>query len=566
MAPYLELKLDDFKGTDLRRITPRDTADLPFEITGTGAFWYAPQRTQRGNLIPPSYAVKSPEDPERNVPIEFINNTWYQIDWDDSATYKGYWVHADRNIAQGIGNTGWLGSQRTPISGGSLFQTRERAESASTQPEPEAVAAEEEDDPVDTNPALTERLAATFEDNPIFEDIAEANDPPQDRTHYLPTTVPIIRTLRPVGVNPRVNTIPLLIRSGREENLAAAVDPSETTSNSVRLDGSLKGKLPEPFDGDRTKTQRFLNAFKLFWMNNEDNSHMKNPYKRSTFFLGLFNGGKVDDWVEDQTEQLRNKTIRRSDRISKGDETLWSDLLEAFERAYAHTGRVEQARIELNKLEMDSNMIDDYIAKFENLLRKAEIPRTEVGSIQKFKDGLKRTILSAILRRDTWPETIDEWQDHARREVRRLDIVKEALGDSKSPFTSKPQINWQNIAQRFKSVTPPKKRSGVVPMEIDAVRLPDKDSAREAERIKLQKEGRCFFCKETGHFRFNCTKKPKKPQIPSAAQKARSTTTEPSQGIHTPDLEAARRIFEVLTIDEINAFYQDGAQERNKDF
>jgi hypothetical protein len=155
-------------------------------------------------------------------------------------------------------------------------------------------------------------------------------------------------------------------------------------------------------------------------MNNEDNPHMKSPYKRSTFFLGLFSGGKVDDWVEDQTEQLRYKTTRRSDRISKGDDILWSDLIEAFERAYAYTGKVEQARIELNKLEMDGNLIDDYIAKFENLLRKAEIPRSEVGSIQKFKDGLKRSVLSAILCRDTWPETIDEWQDHARREVRRL--------------------------------------------------------------------------------------------------------------------------------------------------
>jgi hypothetical protein len=44
--------------------------------------------------------------------------------------------------------------------------------------------------------------------------------------------------------------------------------------------------------------------------------------------------------------------------------------------------------MDLAKLEMEGNNIDDYIAKFENLLQKADIPRTEVGSIQKFKDGL----------------------------------------------------------------------------------------------------------------------------------------------------------------------------------
>jgi hypothetical protein len=44
--------------------------------------------------------------------------------------------------------------------------------------------------------------------------------------------------------------------------------------------------------------------------------------------------------------------------------------------------------MDLAKLEMEGNNIDDYIAKFENLLHKADIPHTEVGSIQKFKDGL----------------------------------------------------------------------------------------------------------------------------------------------------------------------------------
>jgi hypothetical protein len=53
--------------------------------------------------------------------------------------------------------------------------------------------------------------------------------------------------------------------------------------------------------------------------------------------------------------------------------------------------------MDLARLEMEGNHIDEYIAKFENLLRKADIPRTEVGSIQKFKDGLRKGVLSAIL-------------------------------------------------------------------------------------------------------------------------------------------------------------------------
>ena len=50
--------------------------------------------------------------------------------------------------------------------------------------------------------------------------------------------------------------------------------------------------------------------FKLFWMNNEENSHMKNPYKRSTYFLSLCTGEQVEDWVIQQVRELKEKTTR----------------------------------------------------------------------------------------------------------------------------------------------------------------------------------------------------------------------------------------------------------------
>jgi hypothetical protein len=57
-------------------------------------------------------------------------------------------------------------------------------------------------------------------------------------------------------------------------------------------------------------------------MNNEENSHMKTPYKRCTYFLGLFDGNKVEDWVQDQTVILWEKTTCLSDPIAKTDEDL----------------------------------------------------------------------------------------------------------------------------------------------------------------------------------------------------------------------------------------------------
>jgi hypothetical protein len=56
---------------------------------------------------------------------------------------------------------------------------------------------------MDMNLEQTERLAQTFTENLVFQDIVEAVDKPQDRAHYLPTTLPTaLPTMRPVGINP----------------------------------------------------------------------------------------------------------------------------------------------------------------------------------------------------------------------------------------------------------------------------------------------------------------------------------------------------------------------------
>jgi hypothetical protein len=224
---------------------------------------------------------------------------------------------------------------------------RDRAESASTQPQDEAQISPADNNPIDTNPTQTEILASHFADQPIFEDIAEAIEGAQDRSHYLPATLPSVAGLRPTSINPvRVRST----ATTEPATTAATTDTTRLITNAIKIDGQLKGQVPDTFDGDRTKTQTFMNAFNLFWMTNEDNTAMKLPYQRCTFFLGLLQGPKVKDWVVEQAKELRSKTTQCSDPIAKNDEDLWEDLKQAFENNYAHTGRLEEARANLAKL------------------------------------------------------------------------------------------------------------------------------------------------------------------------------------------------------------------------
>ena len=148
--------------------------------------------------------------------------------------------------------------------------------------------------------------------------------------------------------------------------------------------------------------------------------------------------------------------------MAKDNETLLDSLKQAFKNTYVNTGQIEQAHMELQKHKMEADLIDDYIAKFENLLAKGGIPHTEAGAIEKFKDRLKRGIQQGILNQDTWPTTIDGWEESTRREVCHYGIMKEALSKHGQAFP-KP-TKWQADAHRFFG----KKKNDPVPMEVDA--------------------------------------------------------------------------------------------------
>jgi hypothetical protein len=80
---------------------------------------------------------------------------------------------------------------------------------------------------------------------------------------------------------------------------------------------------------------------------------------------------------------------------------------------------------EFNNLEQKGNEIDDYIIKFNNLCSRLEFDRRSQLLIDKFSDGLSKGIHLKILQLDIWPETLEEWQETARRTVRRSTIMRE---------------------------------------------------------------------------------------------------------------------------------------------
>ena len=248
MAEYQQLVIDQFKEQDReRRLNPRKTNDLPVEIIGKGAFWRNPGLSPQGNDRLSSYYVMIDNI---NYPIEFINKQWYYLVWDDAEKFRGYWVKPSNLIPQGQHSLGWIGNQPEIATPMVLSQYRERAKSASTQGE--QLSPQEEppvdDDGIDTNPFQTELLAQAFTENPVFHDITESVNPAQSREHYLPTTILWTERLRPTHINPQ----PIYARATTSgETIAATTEATKLITNAIKIDGGLKGRAPEPFNGDR---------------------------------------------------------------------------------------------------------------------------------------------------------------------------------------------------------------------------------------------------------------------------------------------------------------------------
>jgi hypothetical protein len=95
---YETLVIEDLAtGTYPCQCNPRGQADLPDSITGRGAIWQMPNWSATGQLIPTSYYAYNDHD-RKYQPVEFINNRWYFIQWDDSIEFWGYWAFLNGDI------------------------------------------------------------------------------------------------------------------------------------------------------------------------------------------------------------------------------------------------------------------------------------------------------------------------------------------------------------------------------------------------------------------------------------------------------------------------------------
>ena len=98
------------------------------------------------------------------------------------------------------------------------------------------------------------------------------------------------------------------------------------------------GKLPDTFDGDRSKAEDFIEEVKGYLRLNQDVAGFNSPMKKVAFTLMHMKGPKVANWVKTMGE-----TIEGLDPLVNNIPAVWTTFLDMFNAQYQDSTKEEKA-------------------------------------------------------------------------------------------------------------------------------------------------------------------------------------------------------------------------------
>jgi Retrotransposon gag protein/Zinc knuckle len=264
--------------------------------------------------------------------------------------------------------------------------------------------------------------------------------------------------------------------------------------------------------------------FKIYKIMNPLANIMKQPYAWVAMALSLIHGPKVDDWVDEQLNDLELKVCT----MPRSDETLWTDFEAAFTDAFTDTAKKEDAYQKLKHLKMKDELVDDYITAFNSLAAKAGWELTNEGTIDAFRSGLQPGTLNTIMNWDVWPKTMTQWQQAARDKLQKY-LAKKAILSFHPSMGNQGNLGTRNQWQhRFGHHRQGGGSSSHDPNAMDVDTINTQNPLNEEEKQWLMAEGQCFFCKQQGHMSKNCPKEPScSNTTPNSPQPSRNTPPPP---------------------------------------
>ena len=243
---------------------------------------------------------------------------------------------------------------------------------------------------------------------------------------------------------------------------------------------------------------------------------MINPWQKVAHALTYVSGPNIYEW-----KRSAENWILSIPASSAPNRTVYDDFEEEFIESWTDTNEPYRAATELDKLRMQYDDIDEYIAQFAKLARKALYHENDPAVLEKFKSGLPLELLEPCMHQDE-PQNWETWTKSARTrqailtslKAHQVNTTRQPLSPIKE-FTPTPPL------------TPPP-----VPMEIDKMYTIPARRQSPNPKDDERRKGLCHLCKRHGHVQHYCPKK-----TPGRLARIASTQATPlvaDQGVKRP--------------------------------
>jgi len=255
----------------------------------------------------------------------------------------------------------------------------------------------------------------------------------------------------------------------------------------------LKVAPPQQYDGSMAKADIFINQLILYFKG----KNITDDHDKVICALSFMQEGSAARWARRITQEL--------DDIPR-EKVKWKVFLQQFKSTFGDPNPQATAQFKISSLKQGSQTAEEYVTSFRELAR--DTGYNDVALVEKFKHGLKPSLVASIYRLSDMPTDLEGWIFWACKLDRQW-REWEASNKSSHSLSKQPTISHQSVASHSKQQIKPtstfspafsstsnlqaqQKQPDVVPMEVD--------SGWKSVRPPLI----CFKCRKPGHKAVNC--------------------------------------------------------------
>ena len=167
----------------------------------------------------------------------------------------------------------------------------------------------------------------------------------------------------------------------------------------------LKLAAPKLFTGNREDLNGFLLDLNLYLTVNRE--IYDDSFKKIGYALSFMTSGDAKSWKDQYLEE--------SDKGEYLDLGTWSEFTKVLRESFEPYDTPGDAMEKIINLKKGDATVEDHIAKYKTLLRKAKIPKDSPPAIDYFMRSLLTPLQRDLLRLPTPPKDLKEWYSWANR-------------------------------------------------------------------------------------------------------------------------------------------------------